>query len=132
MKRFSLLALTLPATLAVGVIAGHASASSQEQETNYMVVQEFEIGPDQTINEAIEGLSEWVRVFRNSGKHSSARLFMHEWGSEAALYIISETSDWGAIGTLFEDLVAADPGFMDRSWGFVGHSDEILMEIPVQ
>jgi hypothetical protein len=56
---------------------------------------------------------------------------MHEWGSAPALYIVSETQDWNAIGTIFEDLTAALPEFTAEPFGFAGHGDEILMEIPV-
>ena len=132
MKRYSLLSVLSLAILAVGIIAGRASAVSEVQETNYIVIEEFELGPDQTINEGIEQLSEWVRILRNTGKHSSVRLFMHHWGPETALYIMSETSDWGAIGTLTADLFAGIPDFLDQEWGFAGHSDNILTEIPVE
>ena len=132
MKRFSLLTVLSLVILAVGVIAGRASAVSEVQETNYLVIESFELGPDQTMNEGIARLSEWVRAIRNSGKHSSVRLFFHDWGPETAFYIVSETSDWGAIGTLFADILAEIPDFPDQKWGFAGHSDNILTEIPVE
>ena len=132
MKRFSLLTMLSLVILAIGVIAGRASIVSEAQETNYIVIEEFELGPDQTINEGIERLSEWVRIIRDTGKHSSVRLFLHEWGPETAIYIVSETSDWSAIGTLFADLLAEIPNLADQKWGFAGHSDNILTEIPVE
>ncbi|MEJ2547107.1 MAG: hypothetical protein P8125_04745 [Gemmatimonadota bacterium] len=132
MKRFSLLAVLSIVILATVFMAGRASAVSEVQETNYLVIESFELGPDQTINQEIERLSEWVRILRNTGKHSSVRLFMHHWGPETALYIMSETSDWGAIGTMVDDLFAEIPEFMDQEWGFAGHSDNILTEIPVE
>jgi hypothetical protein len=45
---------------------------------------------------------------------------------------MSETSDWGAIGTMVDDLFAEIPDFMEQKWGFAGHSDNILTEIPVE
>jgi hypothetical protein len=131
-KRFSLLAVLSIVILATVFMAGRASAVSEVQETNYLVIESYELGPDQTINQEIERLSEWVRILRNTGKHSSVRLFMHHWGPETALYIMSETSDWGAIGTMVDDLFAEIPEFMDQEWGFAGHSDNILTEIPVE
>jgi len=131
-KRFSLLAVSSLVILAIGVIAGRASAVNELQETNYLVIQSFELGPDQTMNQEIERLSEWVRILRDTGKHSSVRLFFHHWGPETAIYIMSETSDWGAIGTMGDDLVAEISDVMDQEWGFAGHSDNILTEIPVE
>ncbi len=132
MKRTSYLVAVGVACAAIGLVAGRGLAAAQEQETNYVVIQEFEIGSDMALNDGIAQLSEWVRAFRASGKHSSVRLFMHEWGSEAALYIISETTDWGAIGTMFADLLAGQPDFMTVPFGFSAHGDNILAEIPVE
>ena len=116
----------------VGLVAGTALATPQAQDTTYLVIEEFEIGPDMTVNDGTARLSDWVRALRQTGKHSSVRLFFHDWGPEAAFYIVSETKDWGAIGTIFEDVVAAEPDFMTQPFGFAGHSDNILTEIPVQ
>ena len=132
MNRIGVLAVVALVGAALGLVAGRAMSASAQEETNYMVIQEFVVGPDQTLNEGIAELSDWVRAFRGSGKHSSVRLFMHEWGSEAAFYIISETADWSAIGTMFEDILAANPEFMDAQWGYASHADEILTEIPVE
>ena len=132
MKRYSLLSVLSLVILALGVVAGRASAEAEAQETNYLVIEAFEMGPDQTMNEGIEQLSEWVRILRATGKHSSVRLFFHDWGPETAFYIVSETSDWGAIGTIFADILAEIPDFPNQKWGFAGHSDNILSEIPVE
>ncbi len=131
MKRTSYLVAVGVACAAIGLVAGRGLAAAQEEQTNYVVIQEFEISSDMAFNDGIAQLSEWVRAFRASGKQSSVRLFMHEWGPEAAFYIISETTDWGAIGTMFADLLAAQPDFMTVPIGFSGHSDNILTEIPV-
>jgi hypothetical protein len=107
-------------------------ATTQAQQANYLVIEEFELGPDMSMNDGIARLSEWVRALRATGKHSDVRLFMHDWGPEAALYIVSETEDWDAVGTIFADVLAVEPDFMTQPFGFLGHSDNILSEIPVQ
>ncbi len=132
MKRIPSLLFVAITGATVGLFAGTVLATPQAQETSYLVIEEFEIGPDMIPNDGIARMSEWVRALRATGKHSSVRLFMHDWGPEIALYIVSETTDWAAIGTIFADVVAAEPDFMARPFGFAGHSDNILTEIPVQ
>ena len=131
MKRIPTLLIVGIAGAVLGLFAGTAWATAQAQETTYLVIEEFGIGPDMTVNEGTERLSGWVRALRATDKHSSVRLFFHDWGPEAAFYIVSETTDWGAIGTIFSDVIASEPDFMDRPFGFSGHSDNILTEIPV-
>ena len=132
MKRIGIIAVVALACAALGLVAGRGLSATAQEETNYMVIMDFTLGPEQTVNEGIAKMSDWVRIFRATGKHSSVRLFMHEWGSEGTFFIISETNDWSAIGTVFEDLVAAKSDFMDEPLGFASHSDEILVEIPVE
>ena len=132
MKRIRSLLIVGITGATVGLFAGTALATPQAQDTNYLVIEEFEVGPDMILNDGIVRLSEWVRALRATGKHSSVRLFFHAWGPEAAFYIVSETTDWAAIGTIFVDVVAAEPDFMTKPFGFAGHSDNILTEIPVQ
>ena len=122
-------ALTLAVVGSLGFVGGATTNSSQEPGTR-LVILEFEIGPTQTPNEAISELSGWVRVARESGKHESARLYMHEWGPSAGIYVMLET-DWDGAEAFFTDLLEAQPDFMDRPFGFAGHSDNILTEIPV-
>ncbi len=131
MKRSSMLTVTALVLVPIAATAAMRTIQTQE-ETNYLVIEEFEIGPDMIWNDGIARMSEWVRALRATGKHSSVRLFMHDWGPEAAFYIVSETTDWAAIGTIFADVVAAQPDFMTQPFGFAGHSDNILTEIPVQ
>ncbi len=118
--------------ITVGLFAGTALATAQAQETNYLVIEEFEISPSMSMSDGTAQLSGWVSALRATGKHNSVRLFFHDWGPNAAFYIVSETTDWAAIGTIFADVIAADPGFTTRPFGFAGHSDNILTEIPVQ
>ena len=127
--RLTLVAFVFAAT---GLTLGTTLVSTQEQETNYMVIMDFGMGPDMTPNQGIEYLSEWVRIIRASGEFSSARLFMHEWGSNRIFFLLTETNDWNAIGSMSEDFFAQHPEFMDEPWMFSSHSDEILVEIPVQ
>lgn len=132
MKRISSLLIVGIIGATLGLFSGMGWATSQAQETNYLVIEEFELGPDMTVNDGTARLSEWVRALRATGKHSSVRLFFHDWGPEAAFYIVSETADWGAIGTIFADVLAVDPDFMSQPFGFAGHSDNILTEIAVE
>lgn len=132
MKRIGIIAIVALAGAALGLMAGKGLSATAQEETNHMVIQEFVLGPNQSVDEGIAKLSEWVRIFRASGKHHSVRLFMHEWGSEAAFYIISETKDWDAIGTMFADILASNPEFMSEPFGYASHSDEILGEIIVE
>ena len=97
-----------------------------------MVMMDFGMGPDMTPNEGIEFLSEWVRSIRASGGATSARLFMHEWGSNRIFFLLTETNDWNSIASMSDDFYALHPEFMDEPFMFSSHSDEILVEIPVQ
>ena len=128
MKRIGVV-LSLALVGSLGFVGGEAFSSAQEAP-NYLVMTEFELGPDQTFNDAINRLSEWVRVSRATGKHESVRLFLHDWGPEAGIYVLYE-SDWEGVGAIFPDIVAGIPGFMDQPFGFAGHSDNILTEIVV-
>ena len=132
MKRMPYLLAAGVAIGAIGLVADRSLGAAQEQETNYVVIQEFELASDLPLNASVAKLSGWVRTFRASGKHSSVRLFMHEWGTKASLYVISETTDWSALGTMFADLLESQPDFMTVPFGFSGHSDNILTEIPVE
>ena len=132
MKKNSATVVAIVVSLGVGLVGGSALTARQAPETNYMAIQEWRIGPGMSINEGIGRMSEFVRILRATGKHESVRLFRHDWGPEVAVYLVSETSDWNAIGTVFADIVAAQPDFPDQPFGFAGHSDNILAEIPVE
>ncbi len=128
--RRTMVALAVVVALAVGVFAGRGLSATQEPAPNYMVVSDFELGPDMSFNEGIARLSEWIQLARATGKHESVRLFMHDWGPKTALYMVVET-DWNGVGAIFPDLVEAKPEMMDEKWGFAGHGDDIMTEIPV-
>ena len=132
MRKISSLVAAGIACALLGVFAGTEWAGAQAQETNYLVIEEFQIAPDMSINESQERLSAWVRGLRDTGKHSSVRLFLHDWGSEISFYIVSETTDWNAVGDIFGDVIAVEPDLVDQPLGFSGHSDEILTEVPVE
>ena len=132
MKRIPSLLIVGATAAILGLFVGTGWTTWQPQETNYLVIEEFEIGPNMSVNDGTARLSKWVQALRATGKHSSVRLFFHDWGPEAAFYLVSETTDWGAIGTIFADVVAVEPDFMSQPFGFAGHSDNILTEIPVQ
>ena len=128
MTRFGA-AMTLGLVGSLGFVGGTTATAVQEPAMR-LVALEFDIGPDQTPNEAITELSEWVRIARATGKHQSVKLYMHEWGPSASLHLIVET-DWSGVEAFFVDLLEAKPDFMDQPFGFAGHRDNILTEIPV-
>ena len=132
MKRLLSILVAVLASSSLGLLAGRSLAADQAQQTNYLVVEEFKLAPDQVPADAIARLSSWVQALRATGKHSDVRLFFHDWGPEVALYIVSETTDWNAVGSIFADVLAVEPDFMNQPLGFAGHSDNILTEIPVQ
>lgn len=116
---------------ALGLFAETKWGALQAQESSYLVIMEWKTGPDMSRNEGTAQLSEWVRALRETGKHSSVRLYSHHWGPNAAFYIVLETTNWGAIDSVFADIAATQPDIKDRALGFAGHSDNILTEIPV-
>ena len=131
-KALSSLVLISVFSIALGVTVGNSISFAQDQETNYLVMEKFVIAPNQTPAEAIERLSTYVRALRATGDHSSVRLFFHDWGPEVAVYLISETTDWSAVGNIFNEVLAVDTDFMNQPFGFAGHSDNIMTEISVQ
>jgi hypothetical protein len=58
-------------------------------------------------------------------------LFVHDWGSELAFYILAEPNDWASIPRGFAGLLEAQPDLLDRPWNFQSHSDNIFTEIPL-
>lgn len=129
MTRFGV-ALTLALVGTLGFVGGTTTHRSQEPGTR-LVMLEFEISGTQIPSEAIAKLSEWVRITRESGRHQSAKLYMHEWGPSGSLYLVVET-DWDGLGSFFSDLEEALPNLMNEPLGFSGHSDNILVEVPVE
>jgi hypothetical protein len=129
MRRIAVV-LTLVSVGSLGFIGGEAYSSAQ-QEANYLVMSEFEIGTGQTVNGAIEEASEWVRITRATGKHESVRLFLHDWGPKFSVYMLVQT-DWDGVGAIFPDLLAGMPDLFDQPWEFGSHTDNILTEIPVE
>lgn len=132
MKRYYLLTLAIGISVVLGLVGGSALSARQQPERNYMAIVSMEVGPGMSINDGISRTSEWVRILRETGKYDSVRLFLHEWGPETGIYLLLETTDWGALGTTFADVAAADPAMVNEPWGFVGHSDNLVVEIPVE
>jgi hypothetical protein len=131
MKRIAVVLGIAVVSATLGVAGGRSLEASQAQQTNYLVIESFTLGADQAPAEAIERLSRWVRALRATGDHTDVRLFFHDWGPEAALYIVSETPDWNAVGNIFAEVLTVEPDLMNQPLGFAGHSDNILTEIPV-
>ena len=117
---------------------GYTFIKSREQQqqqvitgSNYLYIEEFKIGTGQTVNEAIEETSGYVKIFRETGEYKSVRLFIHNTGPEFSLYLLAEPNDWQAIETGFEKFFEALPDFFDQPWQYGGHSDNLLSEIIV-
>jgi hypothetical protein len=130
MKRSSLLLVTALVLVPFGAMAGMRTMQSQE-EPNLLVISTYQPAPGQSFTDASAEISEWVRIYRNSGHYKSVRLFTHSWGSELALYMVAEPNDWASVPAGFTALLEAQPDLMDRPSNWQAHSDNILTEIDV-
>ena len=95
-----------------------------------MVFLEFTMDADQSFAGAMETINTYGKAAQGLGLN--ARTFMHEWGPSNSFYMTIETDSWEEIGTLFERMVEAMPALMNEPFGFAGHSDVILRELPIQ
>jgi hypothetical protein len=125
--------------LFISVIGGVTLIWAQEEDsessapaTNYLYISEFEIGADQSLNEALAECTKWVKIYRETGEFTSVRLFIHHTGPRAALYLLLETDNWQAIEDGHNKWIAAMPDFFDRKMKFGSHSDNLLNEIQVE
>ncbi len=130
MKRGSLLWITALVVVPITATAAMRTIRSQEAP-NYLVISTWQPAPGRSVNDASAEISETVRVFRNSGKYKSVRLFTHNWGPELAFYIVSEPNDWASIPGGFTALLEAQPDFLDRPSNWQAHADNIPTEIDV-
>ena len=129
------------ASLFVAAVAlmGYTSIKAQEDQSNspftgsnYLYVQEFELGPGVVPNDAIAQAQEWVKVWRETGEYKSIRLFIHHTGPKFSLYIFMEPNSWQALEDGASKFFAANPEFMTTSFDWGTHSDNLLAEIPVE
>lgn len=116
--------------LALGVAAGFLAAQSQ-QEPNHLVISIYDPAPGRSFNDALEEMSEIVRIHRATGEYKSVRLFSHNWGPENAFYMVSEPNEWASIPAGFAAQLEAQPGLLDQPDEWEAHSDNILSEIMV-
>ena len=130
MKRGSLLWITALVLVPITATAAMRTIRSQEAP-NLLVISTWQPAPGRSFNDASAEISEWVRIFRNSGKYKSVRLFTHNWGPEFAFYIVSEPNDWASIPGGFTALLEAQPDLLDRPSIWQAHADNILTEIEV-
>lgn len=116
------------AAIALGVYTARG-LPAQEQTANYAVLVSFEMSGQQSFEEALGVVTEWGNLMRGLGV--DARAFIHEWGPSNSFYLLIETDDWNEIGTLFDRMGEASPELMTRPFGFAGHSDLIMRELPL-
>lgn len=124
--------------VAVGVLSlvftaravSHAQQAAQAPP-NRIVIEEFVVPPNRAVGEAIAEISQLIKDMRATGEYKSVRLYLHEWGSELALYVITEPRSWASIEAGWEKLTKARPDLMTSPYKFGRHSDQILAEVPV-
>jgi len=130
----------LASVLAIAAIAvtGYTAASAQEQApaspisgSNYLYIQEYEIGPGTVPDDAVSLAQEWVKKFRATGEYKSVRLYIHNTGPRFALYILMEPKSWQAIEDGANKFFAANPEIMNQPFNWGAHSDNLLSEISV-
>jgi len=132
--------LVIAVFLVVSVtITGYTFIKAQEKQqkspitgSNYLYIQEIEIGFGMVANEAIAEAQGWVKTMRETGEFKSVRLFIHNTGPRFALYILAEPNNWQSIETGFEKWFAAHPEIMNQPFKWGTHSDNLLSEIPVE
>jgi hypothetical protein len=124
--------------LTIVAITVYTAASAQEEtpaspvySSNYLYIQEYEIGTGTAPSDAISQAQEWVKEFRATGEYKSVRLYIHNTGPRFALYILIEPKSWQALEDGANKFFAANPGVMDQAFNWGRHSDNLLSEIPV-
>ena len=130
MRRFSLLIASALVLVALGGVVGFAAAQAQ-QEPNHLVISTYDPPPERSYNDAMEEMSEIVRIHRATGEYKSVRLFTHNWGPESAFYMVAEPNSWASIPAGFQAQLEAQPDLLDRPDGWEAHSDNIMTEILV-
>lgn len=130
MKSRTLVLMLVALTAAVAGYTTARSGAEVEQERTYRVMLEFKMGGTQTFEGAVASATEWTQAFKTFGY--DARLFMHEWGPSNSFYIFIETTDWNAISTIFDEVGNEMPELLSQPFGWAGHSDIIMRELPVE
>jgi hypothetical protein len=125
-------ALILLAILAVAGETETDRVQPQQDEPNYLVISTYQPAPGRSFNEAVEEITGWVRLLKNSEHLKSVRLFVHNWGAELSFYIIFEPNSWASIPEFQNTLTEGQPDLFDIPWHWQSHGDNILSEIPVE
>ena len=130
MKRSAALTAVLVLSAAsVGFVGGKSQPAQQEAST-YLVLTEFTMDADQSFAQAMETMNTWGKAGQALGL--DVRTFMHEWGPSNSFYMTIETDSWDEIGTVFERMGEQMPELLTEPFGFGGHSDIIMRELPIQ
>ena len=140
MKNAKMKYLVMVVFLVVSVtITGYTFIKAQEKPqenpitgSNYLYIEELEIGFGMVANEAIAEAQGWVKTMRETGEYKSVRLFIHNTGPRFALYILAEPNNWQSIETGAEKWFAAHPELMSQPFKWGAHSDNLLSEISVE
>ncbi len=120
------------------LVMGYSFITAQEKQqespftTNYLYIEEMEIGPGMVVNVGIMEAQSWVKTMRNTGDFKSVRLFIHHTGPRFAIYLLAEPNSWQSIETGLEKWIAAHPELMSQPWKWGTHSDNLLSEISVE
>lgn len=114
------------------VMAQDDMAESSYESQNLLYIEEFELADGATMNDAIAEMQEWVKGYRETGEYNSVRLYMHHTGPKLALYILLEPKSWQSIQDGQDKFFAANAEVMDQPFNWGGHSDNVLVEVPVE
>ena len=129
-SRFATGLATLALAFAAALPAGAQEATpTPEEPRTYVALLEFSLDADQTIGGALEKLNDFGRAIRDSG--FDVRTLIHEMGATNSVYLLIETEDWNALGTLFDRVLEQMPELMTEPFGWAGHSDLIMREVPI-
>lgn len=114
------------------VIAQDDTAESSFESEDLLYIEEFVLAPGRSFNDAIAEMQEWVKGYRETGEYKSVRLYMHHSGPNLALYILLEPKSWQSIQDGQDKFFAANAEVMDEPFNWGGHSDNVLVEVPVE
>ena len=128
-KSIMLTAMVALIAASVGFVGGKELPVEQDAG-NYMVLVEFTMDASQSFADALESMNTFGKSAQSIGLN--VRTFMHEWGPSNSFYMTIETESWEEIGSVFERMVEAMPELMNEPFGFSGHSDIIMRELPIQ
>lgn len=130
---FLIIAVFLITALSVGFTSLKDKGEQENpfKAANYLYIWTFEIGKGTILSEAIEEVSNWVKVIRETKENKSVRLFLHHTGPELALYIFQEPKSWQSIIRCEEKMMAAMPDLINKPIWWSGHSDNVVAEIPL-